>query len=1122
MRITPVRSLEKAAGLAGCLAAGVLICLVGGEASAQLPQTRVYSIFPPGGQRGTKVDLTITSGEDLDELTSLIFSHPGIKAEPKLTMVAGQPPTPIPSQFVVSIDGSVPPGRYDLRASGMFGVSNPRSFTVGDLVEVVETEPNNTPAEAMAVEINSLVNARSNAATDVDHYKIQAKQGQRILAECMAARIDSKMDATLELYSPDGKLVVYNRNGVRRDPLIDFTAPADGEYVLKVYDFLYAGDANQYVYRLKVSTGPFIDFVLPPAGLPNTTGEYTLYGRNLPGGTPSPFQVRGRPLDQLKVSIALPADLGVQLAAENLTAAESSVDGVAYSLTTPAGTSNSVMIYLASAPLVAEVEPNSEPAKSQKIAVPCEVYGQFQARGDVDYLTFDAKAQEAYWVEVYGQRNGTMADPYFTIERVVVDDKGVETVSRITVQDDSTVLLNPQNQFGFDTRNDDAAFRFVVPADGTYRIAVRDRYFESRGEPQLVYRLAIRKERPDFRLVAVPTMPAQQPQQVGTWDLSLRKGDNVPVEILAFRQDGFDGVIDVSVEGLPPGVTASASSLGGTQTVSTLVLSAAEDVAPWVGTIKIVGKARVVDSAKVKAVDEARAAHKAALVALAPIEKKAADSAAAAKVAADKAAAAKTASDAKTDDKALLKAKEDAEAAAKTAGDLAKTAADELAAGQKKVADADAAIKAAEVARESAVQMVSREARGGTIVWAGNNTPSISRVARNITLSVTREAAAIQLVANATRFDVSQNSRVFIPLKMIRRNGFDANVPLTFAGQPQQAQVENKPITKEKNEEVFKVTIPAGTPVGTYTLYLKGQVQVSYSRNPEAAALALKEKEAADKAAVDTAEAFKKATEAKTAAEAKATAAAAEAKKAAEAKVAADKLAVDTAAAAKAAEDEKTKVTGDANAAEDAKTAAVKKAADAAEAAKKAAEAKVAADKAAVDTAALSKTAEEEKTKATADAAAADVTAKSAAALKAVAEKKATDTANVAKPKNVNAFPASTAVVIAVGQNPVTVAVAVPDGGALKKGAQLEAKVTISRVNNFTGPVTLELSAPPAVKGVTAAPVVIPADKTEGVLVIQAAADATEGALADLAVRATAEFNGKAAVDQAVTVKVNP
>ena len=60
----------------------------------------------------------------------------------------------------------------------------------------------------------------------------------------------------------------------------------------------------------------------------------------------------------------------------------------------------------------------------------------------------------------------------------------------------------------FRPESDDPAYRFVAPEDGTYRILIRDLYAGSRGDPRLIYALAIRRAAPDFRLVAVPAYHA--------------------------------------------------------------------------------------------------------------------------------------------------------------------------------------------------------------------------------------------------------------------------------------------------------------------------------------------------------------------------------------------------------------------------------------------------------------------------------------------------------------------------------------------------------------------------------------------------------------------------------------
>ena len=92
------------------------------------------------------------------------------------------------------------------------------------------------------------------------------------------------MDATLAIHDAAGRELATDRDTNRRDPLLAFTAPADGEYTIKLFDFLYRG-GNDYFYRLLVSTAPYIDFVFPPVAVPGTKGSFTLYGSHLPGGT---------------------------------------------------------------------------------------------------------------------------------------------------------------------------------------------------------------------------------------------------------------------------------------------------------------------------------------------------------------------------------------------------------------------------------------------------------------------------------------------------------------------------------------------------------------------------------------------------------------------------------------------------------------------------------------------------------------------------------------------------------------------------------------------------------------------------------------------------------------------
>ena len=581
----------------------------GASAAAQLPTARLTSVFPPGGQRGSSVEIAL-AGVDLDSVDRLVFSHPEITAAAKTREPAEfeTGPQPIANQFVVQIGAEVPPGLYEVRAVGKYGVSNPRAFFVGSLPEVLETEPNDAIEKAQDVPLDAVVNGRSNRGTDMDCYRFPAKAGQRVLIECRARPLDSRLDAALGVYDAAGRELAREYDGSLHDTLLDFTVPADGAYTIKLHDFIYGG-GDEYAYRLSISTRPRVDFVFPPSGVPGGKSLYRIYGRNLPGGESAPgVTIDGKPLEVATVEIELP---GVEAAtalpaATLIEPAESGIDAMAYRLPTAQGPTEPVLIGFAAAPVVVEQEPNDDPQKAQPLSPPCECAGQFNPQGDQDWFSFEAKQGQKYVIEVISQRQGSIADPFLLVEQLTTDKQGNQIVKELKSEDDvGETAADPD----FNTRHDDPIYRFTAPADGAYRVLVRDLYFGSRGDPRFVYRLAIRPEQPDFRLVAMPKFSGSQPnanQQASiVWNPLLRKGGTDLIEIVALRRDGFDGEITVAAEDLPPGVTAEPTSIGPGGNLATLVLKAADDAPAAATAFHLVGKAKVGDGEIVR---EARAA----------------------------------------------------------------------------------------------------------------------------------------------------------------------------------------------------------------------------------------------------------------------------------------------------------------------------------------------------------------------------------------------------------------------------------------------------------------------------------------------------------------------------------
>lgn len=260
------------------------------------------------------------------------------------------------------------------------------------------------------------------------------------------------------------------------------------------------------------------------------------------------------------------------------------------------GASNPVVVYFAKAPVVAEAEPNNEPAKAQTVTVPCEYVGQFYPQRDVDWVQFEAKKGQVLMIEAISHQLGLGSDPYFAVMKVTKNDKGEETMSDIAQVDDPQER-NTKIGTDYDTSTDDPSYRFTAPDDATYRVMIRDQFGDGRKDPSYVYRLAIRPLVPDFLLLSAVDQPTagqrnnnQAPPLGGS---ILRRGGSLLVEVTVNRRDDFTGDIEITAEGLPDGITCRGATIGGAVNSAALVFLAKDDAKAWAGNVKIVGKAKI-------------------------------------------------------------------------------------------------------------------------------------------------------------------------------------------------------------------------------------------------------------------------------------------------------------------------------------------------------------------------------------------------------------------------------------------------------------------------------------------------------------------------------------------------
>ncbi len=240
----------------------------------------VTALTPAGAERGKTVAVTAVGTFEkwpVDAWSS--SAHIVVKAEKEK------------GKFAVSVANDAPLGPVWLRFFDGAGASQLKRFIVGGLPEIQETEPNDDAKTAPIVPLPNVVNGGLSKAGDVDCFRISLKKGQTLAASLEAHRtLRSPMDAVLQLLSNTGEVLEQNHDARGLDPELNFSAPADGEFVVRLFAFPSQPDSNirhfgsaACVYRLTLTAGEFLDFATPLAVERNRESTLALSGWNLKG-----------------------------------------------------------------------------------------------------------------------------------------------------------------------------------------------------------------------------------------------------------------------------------------------------------------------------------------------------------------------------------------------------------------------------------------------------------------------------------------------------------------------------------------------------------------------------------------------------------------------------------------------------------------------------------------------------------------------------------------------------------------------------------------------------------------------------------------------------------------------
>lgn len=424
-------------------AAAPLLFLLGwvqtGVVSAAPPQ--VDYLFPAGAGQGETVE--VSAGGTFSTWPPQVWTdRPGVVFAPQKQK----------GKLEATVAADATPGVVWMRLYDAEGASTLRPFVVGTLPETLEKEPNDDPDAPQKLAQSTVVNGRLEKRGDVDTFAVTLSAGQTLVAAMRAnTQLGSPVDPVLQFCSADGFVLLQNDDEYGLDPLLVVAAPRDGTYLVRTFGFPstpnstvgFAG-AENYVYRLTVTTDGYVDHALPMAVGRDKATAVRLSGWNL-----SP---------ELLEQTIPPGD-GDE------------------ALLTHAKLANTLSLARTEYPSIV-AGAAATPADPQPIELPCVVSGRLEQRRQAQAFSFSAAKGDKFTFRIESRALGCPLD------------------ALLTMTDETGKTYLEVDDAGREER--DAVLNFTAPAASRYILVVRD--LHDRGGPRFAYRLTCHEQQPDFTL----------------------------------------------------------------------------------------------------------------------------------------------------------------------------------------------------------------------------------------------------------------------------------------------------------------------------------------------------------------------------------------------------------------------------------------------------------------------------------------------------------------------------------------------------------------------------------------------------------------------------------------------
>lgn len=554
------------------------------EVKTDIPAApRLDSISPRTAVRGKKVKLTFTGQNVWD--ADRIFVQPSSLA---VTLLPGDEKAPTKKMCEVEIPEEMPPGLVQMRLHTPLGSTGAKSFYVGPFQEMTEKEPNNVAEKSAALIFPMTLLGAIETKGDRDLWRFDALTGQELTFQLVGNNLGSALSARITLLDADGTtLASVVRASTRSEVILRHRVERPGKYVLQVEDRNFTGSANHFY---AIHAGEF--------ALPEKTEAIAKTQASTPAET-----LEAEPNDaplQAK-TLSLPATVVGRIQSPHLPTTPSlhSPDADHFAFQAKRGERLTIEVRAGrnGSPLDSVLDvltADGKPVGRHTLRAVAETYtvlrdhdskvrgirlhnwDDFQPNDllmlggevvkvqilplgpDEDVKFFEKNNQRLCFLGTTPQAHALSSPAY----KVEVHPPG----SVFPPNGMPVVPLNYTNDDGGPDFMGDSQILFDAPADGKYIVRLRD--VRGLASDDFTYRLSIRPRQEDYRI----SLDQENP--------NIPRGGSRPITVNCERLDGFSGPIDLTVDGLPPGITATAGRIHPDAYFCTVTLTAAEDAPP--------------------------------------------------------------------------------------------------------------------------------------------------------------------------------------------------------------------------------------------------------------------------------------------------------------------------------------------------------------------------------------------------------------------------------------------------------------------------------------------------------------------------------------------------------------